>query len=60
MPFGPALRYDQTGLDGLSQPHFIRKQRTFRERRRKGEKRRIDLMRIHVHLRARDCHSQSL
>src|SRR5439155_25298468 len=51
---GPLLGNDQASLDSLAQADFIRDQRPLGEWRIEGEQRRIDLMRIQIHLRPGD------
>ena len=59
-PFGPALRDDQTGLDGLAQTDLVGQDHAARKGIAAGEQRRLDLMRIQVHLRIDQGRSQRL
>ena len=44
--FGPLLRDDQAGFDGLAEPYLVGQQHALREGRLEGEQRRFDLMRM--------------
>lgn len=46
----PLLRDHEAHLDGLAQAHLVGKDRALRKRRAEGEKRRLNLMRVQVHL----------
>ena len=51
LALGPALRDNQPSLDRFAQPNLVGEQSAFGERRRKSEKRGIDLVRVHIDLR---------
>ena len=53
LSFGPALRDDEAGLDGLPEPHLVGENRSPRDRRLQCEQRCIDLMRVHLDARSR-------
>ena len=57
-PFGPFLREDQPGLDGLSEADLIGKDRALGQRRLESEKRRFDLVRIEIDLRIKQGASE--
>jgi hypothetical protein len=58
LSFRPTLREHEPGLDRLAESNLVGKQGTLGEGRVEGEQRRINLVRIQVHLRARDGASQ--
>jgi len=47
---GPALRDDEAGLDGFSEPDLVREDDAARQRIAAGEEGRLDLMRVEVNL----------
>ena len=51
LAFGPALGDDQTGFDGLAQPHLVGQDDALGQRAVKRKQRGIDLVRVQVHLR---------
>src|SRR6185312_2219787 len=51
LALGPALRDDETRLDGLAEADFIGKQHALSERRGQREQRGVHLMRIHIDAR---------
>ena len=51
LAFGPALRDQETGFDGLAQAHLIGQDHALGKRIARGEQGRIDLMRVQIDLR---------
>ena len=60
LPFSPLLRNHEARLNGLAETNFVRDQRAFGEWGIEREKRRVHLVRIQIHLRARNRAGQLL